>query len=74
LHLEIRFSSSGKGEYKDRFANPLLFMSEADYATLKSKVENSPPNNVNFQEGQGISSDPLKQISPILRGGSVLWK
>jgi murein DD-endopeptidase MepM/ murein hydrolase activator NlpD len=70
LHLEIRYSSTGNGDWKGRIANPLLFMDEKLVAELKSKAISSPYNNANFHNG---ISDPLQQPSPIARGGGALW-
>jgi RHS repeat-associated protein len=71
LHLEVRYSSSGHNAWKDRIANPLLFMSGTLYAELQNKVAASPWENVFFHPP--ADNDPLKQVSPIVRGGTVLW-
>jgi murein DD-endopeptidase MepM/ murein hydrolase activator NlpD len=70
LHLEVRYSSSGHAPWKDRIANPLLFMDMSMYEQLKSREPYSPYNNINFHVSE---RDPLKQLSPIIRGGGVLW-
>lgn len=70
LHMEVRYSSSGDSEWKDRIANPILFMSMTDYYQLRMNRQNSPKNNIEFH---GAEQDPRKQRSPIIRGGPVLW-
>ncbi len=71
LHLEVRYSSTGRNDFKDRMANPLLFMNLSQYEQLKSKVPVSPLKNITFH---GSVTDPLLQMSPIRRGGPVLWE
>jgi RHS repeat-associated protein len=74
LHIEVRSSSSGEKDYKDRILNPLLLMDVSLYQKLLSisNLSTTPRNNVMFYES--ADQDPLKQQSPIVRGGSVLWK
>jgi murein DD-endopeptidase MepM/ murein hydrolase activator NlpD len=71
LHMEVRNSSSGNSQWKDRIINPLLLMDLSLYQALRSKIDNSPYNNINFHS---VVQDPLKQQSPIIREGPVLWK
>ncbi len=70
LHMEVRYSSSGHNDWKDRITNPLLFMNMVLYQELMSKVDISPYDNVHFHTEE---QDPLKQHAPIVRGGAVLW-
>jgi murein DD-endopeptidase MepM/ murein hydrolase activator NlpD len=75
LHLEVRFSSSGQGSYKDRIANPLLYMNNSQYEALqvvKDKMLVEYPNHPNVTFHWPVN-DPLKQPAPIVRGGPVLW-
>jgi len=41
------------------------------YEELQSKAISSPKDNVNFHCEE---QDPLRQQSPIIRGGGVLWR
>ena len=66
VHIEVRYSSTGNGDWKDRIANPLYYMDMSLYNQIKTKEQNSPLV-------VGPSESPYQQISPLIRGGTVLW-
>ncbi len=73
LHLEVRFSSTGKNQWKDRISNPLLYMNTIMIADLTAIAEMQKGNNVTFHDPFSNYS-PLAQPSPIIRGGGVVWE
>jgi murein DD-endopeptidase MepM/ murein hydrolase activator NlpD len=72
LHLEVRFSSTGHAEWKDRISNPLLQMS-VDMVNDLKEIAASQYYRSSVEFHSPMSQDPLQQPSPIIRGGGVLW-
>jgi murein DD-endopeptidase MepM/ murein hydrolase activator NlpD len=72
IHLEVSYSSSGCGDYKDRYTNPLKIIN-ADYRNALFNVarKQAAIDNVTY-DNNAISNDPLDQPD-IIRGGSSLW-
>jgi murein DD-endopeptidase MepM/ murein hydrolase activator NlpD len=76
FHLEIRYSSTGVDDFKNRLDNPLLYMDEylfADIKDIESLMRADHPN-ITFSYPEGNPQiDPLLQHHPIIRGGPILW-